>query len=242
MARDKGTGRGQGAGHGRLDRGGDRQAGGAGTGLPPAGEAVPAAAGAIPVAGPGAEPPAARPDARTRSGGDGDDGGDPLERSLRLHGLYDLYRGLLTPRQQDVFELYHWQDLSLGEVAEHLGISRQAVHDLLRRGEALLEEAEGALGLGAWRQRAAGQLERLAALLVDAAAQAGSGGGGGAARLVDRLEQALQVVDRLRRDLQAGPQRTGQAGRPGPGPGPGNRPAAGPRAGGRGPGNEQGEV
>ncbi|ADU51069.1 helix-turn-helix protein YlxM/p13 family protein [Thermaerobacter marianensis DSM 12885] len=110
----------------------------------------------------------------------------PLERTLRLHRLYDLYRGLLTPRQRDVFELYHWQDLSLGEVAEHLGISRQAVHDLLRRSEAALEEAEGALGLGAWRQRAAQRLEGLDALLTAlaerlAAVEPGPGPGAGRA-------------------------------------------------------------
>ncbi|QIA28213.1 YlxM family DNA-binding protein [Thermaerobacter sp. PB12/4term] len=140
-----------------------------------------------------------------------------MERTLRLHRLYDLYRGLLTPRQQDVFELYHWQDLSLGEVAEHLGISRQAVHDLLRRSEALLEETEGALGLGVWRERAAGHLDRLEAALGAAAAAAGAGGPAGRP-----LEEALAIVRALRRELEAGPAppgaKPGGAERPGPAP------------------------
>ncbi len=168
----------------------------------------PAAAGGAGPAEPA--PPAAGP---ARAGaGEGAGGGrpgpgegaaaalEPLERTLRLHRLYDLYRGLLTPRQQDVFELYHWQDLSLGEVAEHLGISRQAVHDLLRRSEALLEETEGVLGLGAWRQRAAGHLDRLEAALGAAAAAAGAGGPAGRP-----LQEALAIVQVMRRELEAGP-------------------------------------
>ena len=132
----------------------------------------------------------------------------PLERTVRLHRLYDLYRGLLTARQQDAFELYHWQDLSLGEVAEHLGISRQAVHDLLRRGEAVLEQAEGALGLGAWRKRAARRLDRLEGLLAAAAQRlaqvAHEPGPTALAEAGALLEQARRVVAALRDDLPAG--------------------------------------
>ena len=88
-----------------------------------------------------------------------------MERALRLHRLYDQYGGLLTPRQRDVFEHYHWHDLSLGEIAENLGISRQAVYDLLRRGEAVLEQAEIALGVVAWRRRNRRRLRRLLGLI-----------------------------------------------------------------------------
>ncbi|HEY8552041.1 MAG TPA: YlxM family DNA-binding protein [Thermaerobacter sp.] len=138
----------------------------------------------------------------------GDAGLTPLERTVRLHRLYDLYRGLLTARQQDAFELYHWQDLSLGEVAEHLGISRQAVHDLLRRGEAVLEQAEDALGLGAWRNRASRRLDQLEGLLAAAAqrlAQASADPGATAlAEAGALLEQARRMVAALRDDLPAG--------------------------------------
>lgn len=100
-----------------------------------------------------------------RAGPAGHGRGDQLERALRLHRLYDQYGGLLTTRQRDVFEYYHWHDLSLGEIAGHLGISRQAVYDLLRRGEAILEQAETALGVVAWRRRARRRVRRLAALI-----------------------------------------------------------------------------
>ena len=56
--------------------------------------------------------------------------------------LYDYYGNLLTERQRECFELRYNQDLSLGEIGEELGISRQGVHDNLSRTEALLRNME----------------------------------------------------------------------------------------------------
>ena len=47
--------------------------------------------------------------------------------------LFDAYAGLLTPRQQALVRLYYHEDLSLGEIAGRLRVSRQAVFDSLRR-------------------------------------------------------------------------------------------------------------
>ena len=60
--------------------------------------------------------------------------------------LYDYYGDLLTGRQKECFELRHYQDLSLGEIASELGISRQGVHDNLSRTEALLRNMEAKTG------------------------------------------------------------------------------------------------
>ena len=60
--------------------------------------------------------------------------------------LYDYYGDLLTGRQKECFELRHYQDLSLGEIGEELGISRQGVHDNLSRAEALLRNMEAKTG------------------------------------------------------------------------------------------------
>ena len=60
--------------------------------------------------------------------------------------LYDYYGDLLTDRQKECFELRHYQDLSLGEIASELGISRQGVHDNLSRTEALLRNMEEKTG------------------------------------------------------------------------------------------------
>lgn len=66
-----------------------------------------------------------------------------LERTL----LYDFYGELLTERQQQVYEDVVLEDLSLSEVAADLGISRQGVHDMIRRCDKALEEYESKLHL-----------------------------------------------------------------------------------------------
>ncbi len=70
-----------------------------------------------------------------------------LDRMLRMSLLLDFYGALLTPRQQLCVELYFHQDMSLSEVAAELVISRQAVHDLIHRAAAILEDYERRLGL-----------------------------------------------------------------------------------------------
>ena len=60
--------------------------------------------------------------------------------------LYDYYGELLTERQQECFELRYNQDLSLSEIGQELGISRQGVYDNLSRTEALLQRMEEKTG------------------------------------------------------------------------------------------------
>lgn len=60
--------------------------------------------------------------------------------------LYDYYGELLTKRQRECFELRYNQDLSLAEIGEELGISRQGVHDNLSRTEAQLQRMEEKTG------------------------------------------------------------------------------------------------
>ena len=66
--------------------------------------------------------------------------------TLQLVLLYDYYGDLLTDRQRECFEMRYYQDLSLGEIGEELGISRQGVHDNLSRAEALLRNMEAKTG------------------------------------------------------------------------------------------------
>ena len=60
--------------------------------------------------------------------------------------LYDYYGNLLTIRQKECLELRYNQDLSLGEIGQILGISRQGVHDNLSRAETLLCNMEEKTG------------------------------------------------------------------------------------------------
>ena len=68
------------------------------------------------------------------------------DRRAYLSLLYDCYAGALTDRCRDALDLYYNDDLSLAEVAEHLGITRQGVRDALQRGQEQLEFLERSLG------------------------------------------------------------------------------------------------
>ncbi|MGO4927346.1 YlxM family DNA-binding protein [Fundicoccus sp. Sow4_D5] len=70
-----------------------------------------------------------------------------IHKTLRMNQLFDFYQALLTEKQQQMLELYYEEDLSLAEIAEHYDISRQAVHDNIRRGENALEDYEAKLEL-----------------------------------------------------------------------------------------------
>ena len=69
--------------------------------------------------------------------------GKPLEMSL----LFDFYGETLTEKQRELFDLYYNEDLSLAEIAEHAGITRQGVRDSIKRAEHALREMEEKLGL-----------------------------------------------------------------------------------------------
>lgn len=68
---------------------------------------------------------------------------DILRRAL----LYDFYGELLTRRQKEIYEQFVLEDLSLGEIAGNAGISRQGVHDLIKRCDKTLQEYEETLHL-----------------------------------------------------------------------------------------------
>lgn len=70
-----------------------------------------------------------------------------MSKDLSIAMLYDFYGELLTPKQAQAIDLYYNEDLSLAEIAEPLGISRQGVRDTIKRGEKLLFSMEERLGL-----------------------------------------------------------------------------------------------
>ena len=70
-----------------------------------------------------------------------------MEKFVEQTLLYDFYGELLTERQQQVYESVVLEDYSLSEIAEGLGISRQGVHDMIRRCNQALEGYEKKLHL-----------------------------------------------------------------------------------------------
>ena len=68
-------------------------------------------------------------------------------QTYRMTMLFDFYGEILTQRQKEFFDLYYNEDLSLGEIAENCGISRQGVRDVIVRAEAAMQEIEDKTGL-----------------------------------------------------------------------------------------------
>ena len=72
---------------------------------------------------------------------------DQLEKIYKQTMLFDFYGELLTEHQKQVYEDVVYNDLSLSEIAETYGISRQGVHDLIKRCDKLLQGYEDKLHL-----------------------------------------------------------------------------------------------
>lgn len=70
-----------------------------------------------------------------------------MEKIDIINLLYDFYGGLLTDKQRFLMELYYYDDFSLAEISEKMGISRQAVYDSIKRSESSLADYENKLGL-----------------------------------------------------------------------------------------------
>ena len=110
-----------------------------------------------------------------------------FEKMVRIGRLYDHYGTLLTERQQKCLELHFLQDWSLGEIAADFGVSRQAVNDILRRSEEMLEEYEKRLKLLQQEAELTERLNRAKSLLRESNAEQAS----------PKVSQALQEIDAL---------------------------------------------
>ncbi len=109
-----------------------------------------------------------------------------MDRFAWVNLLYDFYGPLLTDRQQQLLELYYEQNYSLGEIAGELSVSRQAVHDTLKRAEESLEHFEQKLNLAARYLNDRNRIEDALAALDDLA--------GGREEALTRLRQLLQEM------------------------------------------------
>lgn len=81
--------------------------------------------------------------------------------------LFDFYGELLTDKQREYFDLRYNEDLSLGEIAEQSGISRQGVWDIIRRAETAMTEIEEKTGLIRRFLERNAQIDELAGQLKD---------------------------------------------------------------------------
>lgn len=69
-----------------------------------------------------------------------------MPKNLEVSYLLDFYGEVLTEKQREVMEQYYNDDLSLAEIAENFGITRQGVRDAIKRGEGTVIELEQKIG------------------------------------------------------------------------------------------------
>ena len=124
----------------------------------------------------------------------GNDELEMLEKSVEIGTLCAFYGGLLTDRQLDALRLHYEEDLSLGEIAEELGVSRQNVHELITRSVQKLRRYEEALGAAARAEETARILRQAQALIVgaDTASEAAQ----------SRLEEATALIGHIIRQQE----------------------------------------
>ena len=70
-----------------------------------------------------------------------------MPKNMEIAWLFDFYGEMLTEKQRNVIELYYEEDLSLSEIAENEGITRQGVRDAIKRAETQLQDMENRLGM-----------------------------------------------------------------------------------------------
>ena len=88
-----------------------------------------------------------------------------MAKNLQISFLLDFYGEMLTEKQREMIEYYYNEDLSLAEIADNQGITRQGVRDSIKRGEGIILDLEQKVGFAArYRavQQGVAQLESLA--------------------------------------------------------------------------------
>ena len=105
--------------------------------------------------------------------------------------LFDTYGGMLTDKQRDCFDMRYNQDLSLGEIAEEMGVSRQAVNDNLTRTEALLRRMEENIGC----VKRDMQIRKAAQEILEAAAQLDASSDPAVLDAKQRIEAAVHTLE-----------------------------------------------
>ena len=91
-----------------------------------------------------------------------------FEKDLKIGFLLDFYGEVLSDRKRLVLDYYYNADLSLAEIAEEIGISRQGVRELIKKAEEELSFYEEKLGLAARFRNTQAHAERLLALMEHA--------------------------------------------------------------------------
>ena len=91
-----------------------------------------------------------------------------MAKDLEMGYLLDFYGEVLTQKQREMLRQYYNDDLSLSEIGENFGITRQGARDAIKHGETTLKELEAKVGFAGRYRRVQEKLEELEQLVIDA--------------------------------------------------------------------------
>lgn len=116
-------------------------------------------------------------------------------KTFEMCMLFDFYGDILTDKQKELFDLYYNDDLSLAEISEHMGITRQGVRDGIMRAEHTLRATEKKLGLVSKYGQTQANLEKLADIVWDLRGMNNTRYHD--PKIAELCEQALQITRQL---------------------------------------------
>ena len=90
-----------------------------------------------------------------------------MAKDLEMGYLLDFYGEVLTQKQREMLRQYYNDDLSLSEIGENFGITRQGARDAIKHGEAALDELEAKLGNARRHARMQADLDRMQTLITE---------------------------------------------------------------------------
>ena len=91
-----------------------------------------------------------------------------MAKDFEMGYLLDFYGEVLRPKQREMLRQYYNDDLSLSEIGENFGITRQGARDAIKHGENALKELEEKVGFAARYRRVQQKLEELEQMVIDA--------------------------------------------------------------------------
>jgi len=115
-----------------------------------------------------------------------------FEKMIEMSLLFDFYGQLLTQKQQDILKMYYEDNYTLVEIAEELGVSRQAVYDSIKKAEKILYSYEEKLGLTHKFAQTNAAMDQINLLIEQALSEPSADPG-----LSNELIQMKAIIDKL---------------------------------------------
>ena len=124
-----------------------------------------------------------------------------MERIFEQALLYDFYGELLTEHQQNIYEDAVFNDMSLSEIAQEQGISRQGVHDLIKRCDKILLDYESKLHLVERFEKAKGKIAQIVSLTEGNDAATGTDAVRSEVLSLDEYREQMKMICELSQEL-----------------------------------------